>query len=382
MKPTKLLASLAFLAALASCSGDGDVTGVDPDDDYPYPVGKVFFSHPPIGLEGVFYFESMGALFTPYQEDHGGFFHVEQFADGETTIPVLAPADGQVVVLRTHEGIGAENQYAIHLRVSTTTWLLWGHVGRLSDRLASEAPPLGSSRNVRIPVTAGEVIGYVAKQALDLAVNDESRQAQLLHPEFYSSNPNAVPLEDYYLEPLRSQLIGLTVRDAEPRTGRMGHDVAGTLAGLWFREGSDPTVFRDDHAFHFGYHHLLTRQANIVDGLAFADDNKGPLDVSLWNFWVKGNPRMEDITPASGVVKLEMYPSRAGITGSAPNWTLEDVTGLDDRVPTWSILLVEMLDDDTIRLERFDATESTGISPDDVTGFTADARTYHRNPLG
>ena len=373
---------ILLLAALTACSSDGDPTGTDPDDDYPYPVGKVFFSHPPVGLEGVFYFESMGALFTPYQEDHGGFFHVQAFEPGEPTIPVLAPADGQVTVLRTHEGIGDLNQHAIHMRVSTTIWLLWGHVGTLSDRLAPEAPPLGSSVNVRIPVTAGEVLGYVSKNALDLAVNDESRQGKILHPEFYTSNPHAVPLEDYYREPLRSQLIALTVRDGEPRTGRMGHDVAGTLAGLWFLEGSDPTVFRDDHAFHFGYHHLLTGQVNIVDGVAYAEGNTGPFGTQLSNFWVKGNPRLESITPASGVVKFEMYPSRSGLSGTQPNWTLEDVTGIDDRTPTWSILLVEMLDDDTLRLERFDTEDAEGISPDDVTGFTENARTYHRNPLG
>ena len=65
-----------------------------------------------------------------------------------------------------------------------------------------------------------------------------------------------------------------------------------------------------------------------------------------------------------------------------PEWTLADISGLDDEVLTESILLVEMLDDDTVRLERFDAPGTTGISADDVTGFTANARTYHRDPVG
>lgn len=382
MRTLGRLGCLGLLVALTGCSGDGDIVGADPTDDYPYRVGKVFFSHPPVGLDGVFYFESMGALYTPYQEDHGGFFHLEALTPGETTIPVIAPSDGQVTVLRTHEGIGDKNQHAIHLQVSTTIWLLWGHVGRLSDKLAQEAPPLGTSQNVRIPVTAGEVLGYVAKQALDLAVNDMSRQGQLLHPEFYASNPNAVPLEDYYQEPLKSQIIALTVRNAEPRTGRMGHDVAGTLAGLWYLEGSDPREFSNDHGFHFGYHHLQTQRANIIDGVAFVQNEQTPENNDpLWNFWIKGNQRMEDVTPASGQVKFEMFSSRSGIAGTYGNWTLEDLTGLDDRMQTETILLVEMLDEDTIRLERFDATGSTGISPDEVTGFTANARTYHRNPL-
>lgn len=383
MNTSKWPLTLGLLAALTSCSGGADGVvdpGSDPDDDYPYPVGKVFFSHPPIGLEGVFYFESMGALYTPYPEDHGGFFHDELFGPPETTIPVIAPADGVVNHIRTHEGQGDAVEYAIRLKVSTTIELLWGHAGRLSDRLAPEAGPLGATRDVEIPVTAGEVIAYVANTALDLAVNDLSIQNKILHPEFYGPNPYAAPLENYYREPLKSQILALTLREAEPRTGTMGYDVAGTLSGLWYLEGSDPRgpEFRTDIAFHFGYHHLQAHRSTIFDGLAWEERNTGDGGISLWSFWIKGNPRMEDITPGSGLVKFEMYPDRGGLAGTFPNWTLADISGLDDEVRTESVLLVQMTDDDTVRLERFDGA---GISADNVAGFTANARTYHRNPV-
>lgn len=372
-----------WLITLSACGGTEPMEPNADDDPYPYPVGKVFFTHPPVGLDGVFYFESMGALFTPYQEDHGGFFHQEIF-DGEPSIPVIAPADGQVIVLRTHEGSIDGVEHAVRLKVSTTIELLWGHVGRLSDRLAPEAGPLGTSRDVRIPVEAGEVIGYVAKTALDLAVNDTEVETNILHPEFYTSNPHAAPLEDYYREPLRSQIRDLTVREAEPRTGRMGHDVAGTLSGLWFLEGSEPLgpAFREDIAFHFGYHHLVAHRTNIVDGLAYVGQNEGAGGISLWNFWVKDSPLWEEVNPTSGLLKLEMFPSRSGLAGSWPNWTLEDTSGLDESTQTESILLVEMLDNDTLRLERFDAPGLDGIAPDDVVGFTDAVRVYHRNPVG
>ena len=380
--PRSLLLS-GWLVALVAC-GDG-TEPTDPDDDpYPYPAGKVFFTHPPVGLEDIFYFESMGALYTPFQEDHGGFFH-RQILEDEPTIPVIAPADGQVIVLRTHEGTIDGIEHAVRLKVSTTIELLWGHVGRLSDRLAPEAGPLGTSRNVRIPVEAGEVIGYVARTALDLAVNDTDSEAEarILHPEFYGPNADAAPLEDYYQEPLRTQIRALTVRNAEPRTRLYGYDVAGTLSGLWYLEGSDPRgpQFREDIAFHFGYHHLVTHRANVFDGLAYVQQNSGAGGISLWSFWIKDSPRWEDITPGSGLLKLEMFPSRSGLA-SWPEPTLEDTSGLDESTQTESILLVEMLDDDTLRLERFDAEGFDGISPDDVTGFTGNARTYHRNPVG
>lgn len=375
-----------WLITLTACGGTEPMEPMEPDvldDLYRYPVGKVFFTHPPVGLDGVFYFESMGALYTPYQEDHGGFFHQAIF-DGEPTVPVIAPADGQVIVIRTHEGAIDGVEHAVRLKISTTIELLWGHVGRLSDRLAPEAGPLGTSRDVRIRVEAGEVIGYVAKTALDLAVNDTEVETNILHPEFYSSNPHAAPLEDYYREPLRSQIRDLTLREAEPRTGGMGHDVEGTLSGLWFLEGSEPLgpVFREDIAFQFGYHHLVAHRTNIVDGLAYVDQNEGAGGISLWNFWVKDSPLWEEVDPTSGLLKLEMFPSRSGLAGSWPDWTLEDTSGLDESTQTESILLVEMLDNNTLRLERFDAPGLDGIAPDDVVGFTDAVRVYYRNPVG
>ena len=118
---------------------------------------------------------------------------------------VIAPADGQVLMIRTHDSHNLAAEHAILLKVSTTIDLVWGHVGRLSDRLASEAGPLGTSRNVQIPVQAGEVLGYVANPPRDLAVNDRSRQAPILHPDLYGPNAYAAPLEDYFREPLRSR---------------------------------------------------------------------------------------------------------------------------------------------------------------------------------
>lgn len=81
---------------------------------------------------------------------------------------------------------------------------------------------------------------------------------------------------------------------------------------------------------------------------------------------------------SSGQVKFEMYPSRYPASGTPPNLKLEHYSNLDDEVETTTILLVEMLDAETVRLERFDAP---GISPEDVTGFTGNARTYERDPV-
>lgn len=160
----------------------------------------------------------------------------------------------------------------------------------------------------------------------------------------------------------------------------MGHDVAGTLSGLWYLEGSDPsgTEFREDIAFHFGYHHLVADRPNAFDGMEFVRRQTGAGDLEP-SLWIKGSPHMGEITPGSGLVKFELFHARSGLAGSFPDWTLEDGSGLDDATPTTTVLLVEMLDAETLRLERFDGT---GISADDVAGFTTNARMYVRNPVG
>lgn len=384
MFPVRQLAPSLIAALLLGCSGGGATDSMEPREPdpppggYNYPVGRVLFTFPPVSLDGVVFFESMGAMFTPFQEDHGGFFHHGIFgADPLDT--VIAPAAGQITEIRTHAGQGEAVEHAVRLKISTTIEVLWGHVGELSPRLAALAGPLGSSRDVEIPVDAGEVLGQVARTALDFAVNDTEVETRILHPEFYTSNPIAAPLEDYYNEPLRSQLRALTLRDADPRTGSMGHDVAGTLSGLWFLDGSDPRQFREDQAFHFGYHHLLSNQSAVIDGQAYVTSREP--DAPLWSFWIKGNPRWESITPGSGQHTFEMFASRSGLAGSWPNWTREDPRARDSTEQTRTILLVELLDAETLRLERFDAAGPEAISPGDVSGFTTNARLYRRNPL-
>ena len=378
------IALVAALVAVAACGTAGPSDpGTDPNDGpdtgYPYPTGKVFFSHLPIGVDSVYFWESMGAYYTPFQEDHGAFHHL-QMVPGRTdnSIPVIAPADGQVILLWKHDGYDGTVEHAVGLKVSTTIDLLWGHVGRLAEPLASAAPPLGQSINVEIPVEAGDTLGYVANTPLDLAVNDSSYQIGVLHPEFYGPNAISAPLEDYYREPLRSQLLSWTLREVPPRTGHYGYDDAGTLSGLWYLQGSNPTQFRFDHVVHFGYHHLQAHRSLFADGWAFARNEAGPPLVET-TFWIRGNPRVESITPASGVVKLEMFSVEYSTVGTAPDLALRDISAFDAEKATVAVLLVEMVDAQTLRIERFDGP---GISADDVTGFTGNARTYVRNPLG
>ncbi len=204
------------------------------------------------------------------------------------------------------------------------------------EPLASAAPALGVSLNVEIPVEAGDTLGYVANTPLDLAVNDSAAPAATLHPEFYGPNPFAVPLEDYYREPLRSQLLDWTLRELPPRTGHYGYDVAGTLPGLWYLEGSDPREFRFDHVVHFGCHHLQAHRSVFADGMALFQNESGPPLIEM-TFWIRDNPRVESITPASGMVKLEMFSVQFVTVGSPPNERLNDISGFDAEKETVAV---------------------------------------------
>jgi hypothetical protein len=88
---------------------------------------------------------------------------------------------------------------------------------------------------------------------------------------------------------------------------------------------------------------------------------------------------VESITPASGRVALEMFRVGFVTVGSGPDERLNDLSDIDADWETNIVLLVEMLDAQTLRIERF---EGPGISAGDVTEFTANARMYVRNPIG
>lgn len=151
----------------------------------------------------------------------------------------------------------------------------FGHVRSLAATLASQIGPFDrycqayspnpglnvtqcSSKNVKIAVKSGDVIGTAA--GLDLNLYDSRVPAiAFANAARWQANPDkidrfhTVPLSDYYAEPVRSRVQSLVgsydgkiKRTALPSGGTIATDIAGTLQGAWFNP-TQPTFPESPH---------------------------------------------------------------------------------------------------------------------------------------
>jgi hypothetical protein len=376
MNRALLLATLC-LAAPSCGGGDGGDPASPPDDrdpdPYPYPSGKVFFQSPPVELDRIIIYESLGLL-APDPETHGGFHH-QDIGAAEPTIAVLAPADGQILGIGNRPFRGRDDYWLV-LKMSTTISVKYGHIGRIADPVLTESGPIGAETQVRVPVTAGQVIGFVSPlSALDLAISDTDLRLSWYYPEDIGIDDRwAADIFDHYRDPVRQEILDLTIRQFPPRGGKVDYDVRETLSGAWYLQGTNRDELRN--GFSFAYDHIHGERMKIFDGLAWIDQHIGPGSQSLWTFWVKGNgPKPETVNVGSGRLTYEAFPAFPPWRTITPTeWVLWDTTGVEST-PVTTTYLVEMLAPETVRLEKFD-----GRTADEVTDFTSNARVYVRKP--
>ncbi|MGK7395706.1 MAG: hypothetical protein ACNS62_14095, partial [Candidatus Cyclobacteriaceae bacterium M3_2C_046] len=94
--PVIALSWFFLIMLLLACEkeNEGPTGQLDDIPDYDFPIGKVYFSHPPIPVEFINVLEPRGYL-DPPASPHGGVHHVD-FPKEQSDIPVLALADGLV----------------------------------------------------------------------------------------------------------------------------------------------------------------------------------------------------------------------------------------------------------------------------------------------
>jgi len=178
---------------------------------------------------------------------------------------------------------------------------------------------------------------------------------------------------DYFIDPVRSQMLEKNPRTVEPVGGKIDYDIDGRLVGNWFEEGRE--------GYESGTPDFTTK-----GHLAIAYDNINPARVVLsfgaedeigithddcrgcgWVYGVKGNkPDPADVSVDSGLLKYELM----GVEGAT------DPRGFRVSVNTDEVLgvfLVQMLDDRTIKGEVFPKKKAS-----QVTGFTNNAKIYAR----
>ena len=236
--------------------------------------------------------------------------------------------------------------------------------------------------NVRIAVSEGELLGRQADgYKVDLSVIDLSRGEVdgFVRKDSYFQGQYGEVFKlferdsfEYFEEPLRSQLEEKSLSVVEPRGGVFVYDVPGTAQGTWFQDGT--------------YRYGGNAEASGKDHghLALVPDNLAPskLRVSLGDGFTGGlvrimgvtgnSPTFDTITPASGLTSYELRHllpcdgSPITVSGRARNFACN--TG-----EPMGTLLLEMLDDSTIRVEVL-----YNVSPTSAPTFTDSARTYLR----
>ena len=176
----------------------------------------------------------------------------------------------------------------------------------------------------------------------------------------------------YFPDDVREALLGLMLRQAEPRAGKIDHDIDGRLVGNWFEQGTNGYGGANPQAYWEGH-------------LAFVPD---ALDPTQWRFstgnyegnaaqfGIIGNlPAPSEVSVDTGLVTYELtnYEYLVG-PGRERRWMApgETIASVNtDRV--LGVALVQMTGPRNLRSDVF-----PGKTAEEVSGFTAAARTFER----
>lgn len=331
-----MLVGAAFFAALMSACGGGDksspVSPVVPSSPQPSSAGPFAFKVSPVPVDQIRFIVPLGNLNPPghtLPTDHI-YFYVADPALGETAASrrtdFFAPADGTVMAI-VDNGIAGGDRLVLFQATSRIQY----YVDHLIPTI-----PLSQGMQVK----AGDRLGTSGSSyGIDLGLtNQDVTLTGLLNLSRYSPGKEHTdaPLK-YFEEPLRSDLYA-RVRTIGSRDGRFDYDVAGRLSGNWFGQADAAQL-----SFAYDTYDPAQVRIAIASGLALAPATFGI---------VASDPLPRDVSAATGPVSYTI--NRAGIDGAIGH------------------LLVQMLDDQQIRVEVFTPASAAASS------FTAGAKIYVR----
>ena len=171
-------------------------------------------------------------------------------ANGGLGIPVYAPADSSLVSVGYYVQDGV-NEYLLFFEVSCEVIYKLDHVRSVVDEIRAVAPPSPrvDSRsewlNPPVSFSAGELVGYTWAASWDFGVYNSVHRNQFVNQARYDTGYEDQELHaacpyDYYSDPLRLAHYALFGTSSQVRVSvdscrGASRDVAGTVAGAWFR---------------------------------------------------------------------------------------------------------------------------------------------------
>jgi len=307
----------------------------DSDEEEPAPRGPITFTSPPVDYSRINRATPLGNL-----NPAGGHVfptnHIYFYLNGSTLAEVRAVGPGKIISRYYNSW---SNDYRLEIEHTSTFRSYMDHVGSLPAAIVEG-----------VQVRAGDLLGYgnPSVSAIDLGVVDEDITRTFIVPQRYHEfSLHCGDPYSYFTATVRDRLLAYNNRTVDPRGGKIDFDVSGRLSGNWFMTG----VPLDSNASGFDYRaSQLAFVFDMIDPSVIRISCGGTLALAPFDFRVEGNsPDPRSVSVASGMVKYRLVRA------------------------TPATLTVQLTNASTIRAEVF-----SGKTPDQVSAFTSQAKTYTR----
>ncbi|MDB5176211.1 MAG: hypothetical protein JWM81_1069 [Candidatus Saccharibacteria bacterium] len=322
-----------------------------------------------------------GAHVTPI--DHEYYYGVDP-TKPKDAYPVYAVMDGTLTSMGSVSTPTSGTNWNITLAHSCTFMVLYNLMTSMSPDIMKQVPSnwreMGGA--VKVPVKAGQLIGYVGGQSLDFQVGDTTftNPKLLYHTAYNNTEPfkiNTVHPLDYFADSVKKQILPKYLRTVEPRDGNYAYDIDGTATGNWFKVGTNGYAGGDKPTSN----QYSTTTGHLA--LAYEGFDPSALVVSTGDYQngvgkeLLVNDKSIDwakITPTSGPVKVQLAEGSLKQPDGS-NWSGGYVAGGLKYVPNFNLAtaLVQLTAKQELKFEIF-----IGKSPSQVSGFDANAVTYNR----
>ncbi|HEA46576.1 MAG TPA: hypothetical protein ENH99_02235 [Candidatus Pacearchaeota archaeon] len=338
---------------------------------------KTTFDYSPVNLEKTKVFLPLGLMtgshVTPI--DHHYF---QDFDNTGFDIEVYSPGDGFITSIQHMPGAKSGEDYRIVIEHTCTISSIYIHIGVLAERFKEHVPEDNTYVSLRVPVEAGELLGYYETNVDYNLVDEEVTLNGFVTPEFYEGEPWKIHVPDtyeYFNEPIKSQLIEKSLRTVEPISGKIDYDIDGRLVGNWFLEGTNGYAGEGTQEEDYWEGHLsIVYDAYDPERIVFSIGNYGGEDSK--QFGIKGNsPDPATIGVSDGLVEYGLvdydYLTLDGKSWNRKSLSKDLRTTSNEMVN--GVVLVQMIEDRKIKFETF-----PGKTGSQVNDFTSNAKFYER----
>lgn len=186
---------------------------------------------------------SPGRSYVAVQRNNGVFEKVPIYA------PVDAVLKGVAFAYRNYGERGSRAEYRLDFQVSCEVSITLDHIAEVTDKIRAVAPAVAANntrndREVSLGVAAGELLGYtdgtLVAGTFDFMVLNTNFTASYVNPARWQSEQllHATCPYDYFVPELKREYYALLLtKDAQGNgdCGRVSNDVAGSMAGGWFK---------------------------------------------------------------------------------------------------------------------------------------------------